>query len=117
MSNILDSPSGLHNYKQANGIYKVSANSVAAYKLERKLFRILNAEIRPTNALKVAKASGFSVIEIEDLIEGKAYDLGETQLFEAIEAYETGGIAACLKSIHEANTEELEIEGGGEDEW
>ena len=117
MKDILNSQSALHNFKQANGIYKVSANSVAAYKLERKLFRILNAEISATNALQVAKASGFSVIEIEDLIEGKAYDLGETQLLEAIEAFETGGIAACLKSIHLANTEEFQIEGGDEHEW
>ena len=113
---ITDSASDLHNFKQANGLYRVGANSVAAYKLERKLFRILDAEISPSNALQIARASGFSVIEIEDLIEGKAYDLGEKQLQEAIQAFEKGGIADCLKSIHQANTEEFEIEGGNDDE-
>lgn len=101
MENLLNSHSALHNFKQANGLYVVSPNSVTAYLLERKLMRILKTEITPTTARSIAKQAGFSIAEIEDIIEGKVYDLGEDALRLAIETYESSGIASCLKYLDE----------------
>lgn len=102
MKDLLNNFSELHNYKQQHGLAIVGASTVTAYRLERKLFRILESEISSETALAVAKKSGFSIIEIEDLVEGKAYDLGQKEIEKAISSYEKGGIAECLKSIDKA---------------
>lgn len=103
MKDLLNNYSELHNFKQREGITVVGTSSVTAYRLERRLFRILESEISQSTALVVAKKSGFSVIEIEDMVEGKAYDLGERELEKALAAYENGGIVECLKSIDRAS--------------
>jgi hypothetical protein len=101
MENLLNSHSALHNFKQAHGLNIADANSVSAYVLERRLMRILNAEITHKTVRELAKRVGLSIAEIEDIVEGKVYDLEEDALLGAIETYESSGIAACLKYIDE----------------
>ena len=102
MENLLNSHSALHNFKQAHGLNPVSANSVGAYLLERQLLRILGAEITPMNCKSIAKASGLTRIELEDLTEGKVYDLPEEALLAALQAYRENGLGACLEVISKA---------------
>ncbi len=75
MENLLNSHSTLHYFKQANGLCTVNANSVTGYELERRLLRIQKTEVTPSTVKTVASECGLSYAEIEDLIEGKVYDL------------------------------------------
>lgn len=106
MSNILDSFSALHNFKQREGLNPASAPTINLYIEERRLLRCLQALLLAEPLAEIAEKAGLAPIAVKDTVEDRIYQLAEEDLEFAVELMEDGCLYKCLRYIHRVTEKE-----------
>ena len=90
---------------------KGKPNAVRMYLMERKLLGIINCEVDSRMKLeRLAGEVGVDLFEMEDIIEGTAYQLTLKQLKHSIIKYKKSGITDVLKYLNEIRIELIRLE-------
>lgn len=100
MPNLLDDYSGLHNYKQREGLIPVSADSVSDFILERRLIRTLYQAAENESITALAKKTGLPPMAVSDVVESYCYRLATENLRVAVQILDEQNTYQCICFIY-----------------
>jgi hypothetical protein len=110
MPNLLDDYSGLHNFKQREGLNTVHPASVSDYMLERRLIRTLNLAAEHKGITKLAKKTRLGPIAVTDVVEDYCYRLETKNLRVAVQILDELDVYSCIRFIHSLGDSDSEID-------